>query len=642
MNPRRSHLTKTLLCLTLLLAPCAALTRATRAHDRVPVPPIEEGSAPAVKISPDLLHNPAEMSVQASPRTVVEQVRAIVQTQGQSDAQLEQFINARGGRVLRRFGSFRAAAVELPVGELVALAELSGVRYISKDRPTRLLGHVSLTTGADAVRTQSNSGGSYTLDGTGIGIAVLDSGVSHSHDSFLDGSSNSRIVADVDFTGSSSATTDPFGHGTHVAALAAGNGSVASGAYTGVASNANVVNLRVLDEDGLGTTAGMLDALEWVMNNRATYNIRVVNISLGTAAVDSYHYDPLCLAVRSLVDAGVVVVAAAGNEGKNADGQKVYGLIHSPGIEPSAITVGASNTFDTDARDDDGVTTYSSRGPTRSYWTDTSNVVHHDNLVKPDLVAPGNKLVSAESAGNALVTAHPELEAYTDSNPNHSMMRLSGTSMATPLVSGAAALLLQANPSLTPNMVKMLLMYTAQPLAGFNMLEQGAGELNIEGAVRVATLMRTDCSSGLALGDSLLTGSTPTHSTTIAGFQFPWAGGAVAGHTYVSGVELITDYQKVYDLGRSSATAYSRPTAYSRATRRCTRTAYSPPTLSRRATASRSAAATSSSARGYSHRTAYSPRTACSAATGFSRATAYSPATGRRRPTPSRAATEGD
>src|SRR3712207_3775661 len=101
---------------------------------------------------------------------------------------------------------------------------------------------------------------------------------------------------------------------------------------------------------GTGTTSGLLGALAWVLDNRAQYNIRVVNLSLGTAAVDSYRNDPLCLAVRSLVNAGVVVVAAAGNEGKNADGQKLYGLIHSPGIEPSAVTVGATNTYDTDSR----------------------------------------------------------------------------------------------------------------------------------------------------------------------------------------------------------------------------------------------------------------------------------------------------
>ncbi|HEX8335994.1 MAG TPA: S8 family peptidase, partial [Pyrinomonadaceae bacterium] len=506
MNPRRSPLTITLLCLALLLTLCVGRPRAGHAEERDPASPAGGDVVTAVKISPDLLPAPDAAGLRRSTSPVAKPVRAIVQTEGEGGALLEQFISARGGRVLRRYGSFKSAAVELPAGALAALAELPEVRYISKDRPTRLLGHVSLTTGADAVRTQpASGGGTYTLDGTGIGIAVIDSGISHSHDSFLDQNGNSRIVADVDFTGSGSPAGDPFGHGTHVAALAAGNGSVASGAYTGIAPNANVINLRALDEDGLGTTAGLLDALEWVMDNRATYNIRVVNISLGTAAVDSYLYDPLCLAVRGLVDAGVVVVAAAGNEGKNADGQKVYGLIHSPGIEPSAITVGASNAFDTDARGDDGVTTYSSRGPTRSYWTDSSNVVHHDNLVKPDLVAPGNKLVSAQSAGNALITAHPELQAFADGDPDHSMMRQSGTSMATPLVSGAAALLLQANPSLTPNMVKMMLMYTAQPLAGFNMFEQGAGQLNIEGAIRLAKVVRTDLNALTPVGAPLLT-----------------------------------------------------------------------------------------------------------------------------------------
>ena len=116
-------------------------------------------------------------------------------------------------------------------------------------------------------------------------------------------------------------------------------------------------------------------------------------MSLGTRAVNSYLDDPLCKSVRRLVDAGVVVVAAAGNEGKDANGDKVYGQIHSPGNEPSAITVGASNTFGTDGRSDDTVTTYSSRGPTRSYSTDASGVKHYDNLIKPDLVAPGNKII---------------------------------------------------------------------------------------------------------------------------------------------------------------------------------------------------------------------------------------------------------
>src|SRR5213079_1036320 len=124
-------------------------------------------------------------------------------------------------------------------------------------------------------------------------------------------------------------------------------------------------------------------------------------------------------AARALVNAGIVVVAAAGNNGKDANGNKIYGQIHSPGNEPSVITVGATNTFGTDARNDDGVATYSSRGPTRSYTTDANGVKNYDNLIKPDLIAPGNKLIYAEadtgnSGGgggnpNLLVTQHPEL-----------------------------------------------------------------------------------------------------------------------------------------------------------------------------------------------------------------------------------------
>ena len=145
----------------------------------------------------------------------------------------------------------------------------------------------------------------------------------------------------------------------------------------------------------------------------------------------------MCKAVRRLVDAGVVVVAAAGNNGKNSAGQKVYGHIHSPGNEPSAITVGATNTFGTDVRSDDGIATYSSRGPTRSYWTDVQGVKHYDNLVKPDLVAPGNKLISAQAENNLLVTQNPRLDPVPNLlDEEKRIMSLSGTSMASPAVAG--------------------------------------------------------------------------------------------------------------------------------------------------------------------------------------------------------------
>jgi serine protease AprX len=236
----------------------------------------------------------------------------------------------------------------------------------------------------------------------------------------------------------------------------------------------------------------VLAALDWLIANKSNYGVRVVNMSLGTPAINSYEDDPICNAVRKLVDAGVVVVAAAGNNGRDANGQKIYGAIDCPGNEPSAITVGASNSFGTDPRNEDSVTTYSSRGPTRSFSVDSYGLVHFDNIIKPDLVAPGNKIIAAEAIGNGLLKRYSELETNKYSTTNMKLMYLSGTSMSTPTVAGAAALLLEAHSSLTPNMVKMLLMYTAQPLAGFNTLEQGAGQLNVAGAVTVARIVRTD------------------------------------------------------------------------------------------------------------------------------------------------------
>ena len=172
-----------------------------------------------------------------------------------------------------------------------------------------------------------------------------------------------------------------------------------------------------------------------------------------------------------------------GNNGKTAAGQKIYGAIHSPGNDPTVITVGASNTFGTDARNDDGVTTYSSRGPTRSYWTDDGGTKHFDNLIKPDLVAPGNWIIGADAKNNEIADENRDLTVNNNADDSRKMMYMSGTSMATPIVSGAVALLLQANPKLTPNMVKMILAVYGTAACGFNTLEQGAGELNVDGAV---------------------------------------------------------------------------------------------------------------------------------------------------------------
>ena len=382
-------------------------------------------------------------------------VRVIIQPVNAWNTTLESTVQNSGGHNERQFQNFRLRAVTISAKAALELANRQDIAYVSLNREVRTLGHVSVTTGADAVRTW-NCSTIDGVDGTGIGIAVLDSGIDADHTSFNNGS-NPRVIASQDFTGEGR-TDDPYGHGTHVASIAAGNGRVSYGEYLGIAPNANIINLRVLNSEGVGSTSGLLAALDWVASNRNVYNIRVVNMSLGLPAVDSYLNDPVCLAVRSLANSGVVMVAASGNNGTDGNGNKVYGHIHSPGIEPSAITVGAANTFGTDERNDDTVTSYSSRGPTRGYWTDDAGVKHYDNLIKPDLVAPGNKIVAAEARQNLLVTEHPQLDAGVSSFDNRKMMYLNGSSMATPVAAGAAALMLQVNPTLTPNLLKVLLM----------------------------------------------------------------------------------------------------------------------------------------------------------------------------------------
>jgi serine protease AprX len=535
----KNHRKKAAITLLMFVALCLATwspVEVARAHS----------GARIQKISSDLL-------AQVRRARGDERTRVIVQFKGKRGSTLDAQSPSDGAVTTHAYRSLNARAVELPAAAVERLAARDDVAYVSPDYDVQVLGHVETTTGATAARTL---GAGTTYDGAGIGIAVIDSSVFNSHDEFLGRDGNKRIIKDQDFTGLGASGDDPFGHGTHVASLAAGSGRVVDPVtgvnYAGVAPGARIFNLRVLDAQGKGKTSWLLAALDWVMANRTNpkYNIRVVNLSLGAPAVESYTNDPLCRAVRRLVDAGVVVVAAAGNDGKGANGQKVYGRIHSPGNEPSALTVGATNTYQSNSRHDDTVASYSSRGPTRSYSTDATGVKHYDNLIKPDLVAPGNKLIAAESKENTLTSAYPWLNAYSDANDDHEMMCMSGTSMAAPLVAGTVALMLQANPTLTPNLIKAILMYTAQPLAGSNVLEQGAGQLNVEGAVRMARLARHDLTNATPLGANLLTtGSLPTASTTIAGYSFPWAQGVVMGHTYGTGAELMSKYQVVYDTG---------------------------------------------------------------------------------------------
>ena len=524
---------------TVMLSLCSALFISTNTSARAATNTLP--AATSSKISPDLQKLILSGNGDAH-------VKVIVQSTSTPTNLLGSLLNTVGGLLVSVLANLNIRIVDVTVNSVQALASDPGVSYISLDAPVRSSGHIVNTTGTQQVRAQKSLLGlNPTLDGSGVTIAILDSGIDSKHKSFA---TTGKIKFSKDFTGENR-TDDPWGHGTHVAAIAAGDGAPTSGAYEGIAPAANLVNLRVLDSNGVGRVSNVLAALDWLIANKGNYGVRVVNMSIGTPAINSYEDDPICNAVRKLVDAGVVVVAAAGNNGKDADGQKIYGAIHCPGNEPSAITVGASNSFGTDPRNEDGVTSYSSRGPTRSFSVDSYGLVHYDNIIKPDLVAPGNKIISAEAAGNALLRKYPELETYKYSTTNMKLMYLSGTSMSTPMVSGAAALLLEANSSLTPNMVKMLLMYTAQPLAGFNTLDQGAGQLNVAGAVTLARIVRTDLLGLLkpTFGSALLTQSAPAPQTTIGNSTFTWTQGLLLKRTTITGKDLINKYQVSYGQG---------------------------------------------------------------------------------------------
>jgi len=284
-----------------------------------------------------------------------------------------------GGALMRRLDLVKGAMYTVPASMLATLANDPEVAYISRDR--KLHGKLDLT--AAAVNAAAAWQSSY--DGSGFGVAIIDSGITQVDDLTTGG--NTRIVYSEDFVGTG--TDDYYGHGTHVAGIVAGNAAdstcpTCTRTLMGIAPNANLINLRVLDENGEATDSAVIAGINQAVTLASTYNIRVINLSLGRPVLESYTQDPLCQAVEAAWQAGIVVVVAAGNDGRdNSVGENGYGTISAPGNDPYVITVGAMKDMGTPGRSDDLIASYSSKGPSPV-----------DLVVKPDIVAPGNLTVS--------------------------------------------------------------------------------------------------------------------------------------------------------------------------------------------------------------------------------------------------------
>jgi serine protease AprX len=400
-----------------------------------------------------------------------DELSVIVTTVGPAEETDEQEVSAHGGHVSRRYGNLDGYAASVPAGSLRHLARSRHVSRITLDQPVEASNDINYATvGADIAY------GTYGLDGNGVTVAVLDSGIAEHPDI------TGRIVTEVEIVGHEKGFADYFGHGTHVAGIIAGTGSISKGAWSlrtfkGIAPKAKLVSVRVLGADGTGLLSDVLAGIDWVISNKDLYKIRVLNLSMGHPIEQSFATDPLCQALERAWRAGVVVVVSAGNRGPEG-----YGTIRSPGNDPYVITVGASNNYLTARRSDDILTTYSSRGPTAI-----------DYVVKPDLLAPGNRTVSLRATGSVLDTAHPELRVKygefsldpTKATLDSPYFRLSGTSMASGVVSGMAALMIQAEPGLTPDTVKARLMKSAEKHLEYDIFAEGAGFVDLAAALTV-------------------------------------------------------------------------------------------------------------------------------------------------------------
>ena len=440
----------------------------------------------------------------------------------------DEYVASLGGKVTRAYATLNMRAISIPAASLEALAIDDNVDWLSLDDEMSATATAHQTMNMPAALS---SNAAYT--GSNVGIAVLDTGVAEHGDlggnvlqySFLNGAYpipnvvNGTVVAPND-----SGREDLFGHGTHVAGILTGSGASSNGSHEGAAKQAPLLSLQVLDGSGSGSMSDVMAALDWLLVYGSYFDVRVVNLSLGKGISESNTTDPLVIAVEKLWDAGFVVVVAAGN-----DGFAGPMTINSPANSRKVITVGSLSDAGT-GKDysDDYISSFSSTGPTVG-----------DLVMKPDLVAPGNRIVAAIPDESLLGTYLPQrlvgcLAVLGVSTCKDAYLEMSGTSMATPMVAAAVALMLEKEPTLTPATVKARLMRSARKLAAAP-TAIGAGLLDVEAALNDTGVVGGQALSPLVSYDAALDATLIEDTGVLWGAEI-WS----AGYLYDGGAVWAT------------------------------------------------------------------------------------------------------
>src|SRR4051795_11636290 len=448
-------------------------------------------SAPAAAADPELARVDAHQP--SSQVGVIVQFRA-----GVSQASAQRVVTAAGGRDASAIPVIHGVSARMPARAARRLARRASVRAVSlnmriKPQSNDYPDPNKLATSFIQSTHSENLWGKDKATGEGIGVAVVDTGIAGDLPDFATSATDptSRVVASAIVNPNTTNPGDGFGHGTHVAGLIAGNSmwrnknDEAYGRFAGTAPDADLISIKAGDDNGDATVLDVIYGIEFAIEHKDEFNIRVMNLSLQSTSAESYKTDPLDAAVEAAWFSGITVVTAVGNRGSAADA-----VNYAPGNDPYVISVGGVDDSGTKNPDDDAIADWSSRGTTQ------------DGFAKPDLYAPGAHILSTLAPNSAFASMCPTCVF------DGSYIKAGGSSMAAPIVAGVAADIVQLHPDGTPDMVKGAIVGTLRTVKkhkGDSAETERPSELDAEKAVKAKDIRKlATVNQGLTPNDTVV------------------------------------------------------------------------------------------------------------------------------------------